>query len=477
MNPTLLPIATTQNPLPSSRQQHVRWAYLAPLFLSACAVQPPQYPNPEADWPKRFHHGVAEVAPANVSSPWLTAAPSLAQLFTAVRAANPEREAALARWAKAAALAEAAQAQAGAVTITANAGVTRSGTGAARTGQASVDATTQAGIDGQWTPDLFGRRAAAARAAALQAEAAHWAAAHLERQLLWQAAQAYLDAIAARAQQAVSERQMAIVAQSRALLDARIAAGLASERERAQLETLAAQLAAQRAQAQAQYAVAVERLVTLTGGGEGPWRDPPPLSADDLLPPPPDPGTPIDLLRRRPDVREVERQLAAAVASALEARAAQYPTFPLTGTLAFAAANPAAMWQMSAASWALAWNLSATLFDGGQLAAEARAADAAVREAAANYRAALVAALGEVEQTLAQLHANDARRHALAAAAQAAERAWQLLDAQYRAGLVDYALVLDAQRTWLSAEAAYQTALATSRNDRLLLEYHLGVPW
>ncbi len=440
-------------------------------------MQPPQYPNPEADWPERYHHGVAEVATTNMSSPWLTAAPTLAQLFAAVRAANPERDAALARWAKAAALAEAAQAQAGGVTVTANAGVARSGTGAARTGQASAGTTTQAGVDWRWTPDLFGGRAAAARAAAFEAEAAHWAAAQLERQLLLQAAQAYLDAIAARAQQAVSERQMAIVAQSRALLDARIAAGLASERERAQLETLAAQLAAQRAQAQAQYAIAVERLVILTGGIARAWRNPPPLPSDELLPAPPDPGTPIDLLRRRPDVREAERRLAAAVASAVDARAAQYPTFPLTGTLAFAAANPATIWQMSAASWALAWNLSATLFDGGRLAAEARAADAAVREAAANYRAALVAALGEVEQTLAQLQANDERRRALAAAAQAAERAWQLMDAQYRAGMVDYALVLDAQRTWLNAEAAYQTALATSRNDRLLLEYRLGVPW
>ena len=446
---------------------------VAALLLAGCAVTPP-LPDTTVTLPERFHYDYAtEAAPGSL---WVAQEPTLVALFAAVRAANPEREAAVARWAQAVALAEAAAAQARGVNVTGTANERRAENSRALVPNAAVTTQWQLGANLQWDPDLFGGAHAAARAAQLRSEAAEWEWQRLERQLLFQAAQAYLDAVAARERLALTARQIESVAESRALIAARVTAGLAGERELAQNEALAAQLRAQEAQQQLQYALAVERLVMLTGGDRAGWGSPPPL-AQPALPDAAPAQLPADAVRRRPEVAKAERQLAAAVADLTRAHAARYPSFPLSGSLLFAAANPAALWQMSAASWSLAWNLSVSLFDSGRLAAEERAAGAAVREAAANYRAAVVAAVADVEQALVQLRDNDARRDALTAAEAAAGRAVRLLDAQYRAGLVDYALVLDAQRTWLAAQQALLDAVATSRSDRLTLEYRLGVPW
>ncbi len=381
----------------------------------------------------------------------------------------------MARWAQAKALAEAAQAQAAGVSAAVTASANRSqASREVRGGLATPVLTqTQAGVTVGWDPDPFGKNHAAARAAALRAEAAEWDVARVERALLLEAARAYFEWLAARERLSLNAMQREVVGRSRELIAARVSAGLASEREAMQVSTLIAQLEAQRAQLTGRLAAAEERLTLVMGGKR--W----PLDASEsaFLPPAVAADLPVDLVRRRPEVQLAERRLAAAIAEATRAEAARYPTLPLAGTLAWAAANPAAMWQMSAAAWTLAANLTFTLFDGGKQAAELDAALAAVREAAANYRQAVLAAVAEVEQAAAALASNDERRAALDAAVAAAERAWQLLSAQYEAGLVDYALVLDAQRTWLAAQEAAREALAQSRSDRLQWEYALGVTW
>jgi NodT family efflux transporter outer membrane factor (OMF) lipoprotein len=424
---------------------------------------------------------VAEPAPDAVRQPLIPSAllvtyPVLRDLFAEVRVANAEREAAVARWAQAKALAEAANAQAGGLTVALSASANRNQASREVRGglPTPVVTQTQVGATVGWDPDLFGKNRAAERAAALRAEAAKWDLARVERALLLEAARAYFEWLAAHERLTLNAAQREVVGRSQELIAARVAAGLASEREAMQVATLIAQLQAQRAQLLGRRAAAEERLALVTGGKRLPLSD---ASASAPLPVPVAADLPVDLVRRRPEVQLAERRLLAAIAEATRAEAARYPSLPLTGTLAWAAANPAAMWQMSAAAWALAANLTLTLFDGGRQAAELDAALAAVREAAANYRQAVLAAVAEVEQAAAALASNDERRVALDAAAAAAERAWQLLSAQYAAGLVDYALVLEAQRTWLTAQEAAREALAQSRSDRLQWEYALGANW
>ncbi|MCX7946406.1 MAG: TolC family protein [Hydrogenophilus sp.] len=402
---------------------------------------------------------------------------ALGKVVAAVRTANPQREAAAARLAQAQALAKAARAE-GLPTVGGNATVGRgTGGGKGRDGGGIGGEQARLGAEWRWSLDLFGAREAAARAAALRAEAAAFEVLQVERELFLEAARAYFEAATATERLNFNRRQQRLADEMVRLVAAKVKAGLASERELAQVQTLAAQLRSQEAQLRGRVEGAQERLVVVTGGDRR-WTEG--VDENALPPPPPPPDaavTPADLLRRRPDVQAAERRLQASLASADERVAARFPSFPLMGSLALAAASPAGWWQASVLSWSWALGLNATLFDGGRLRGEVQAAQAAVEEAVANYRQAVLTAVRACEEALARTHTYYAQMEALQVAAQSAEQAWRLLVAQYRAGLVDFSAVMEAERQWLSAEDGWVEAKGESWAARAELELALGVLW
>jgi NodT family efflux transporter outer membrane factor (OMF) lipoprotein len=169
---------------------------------------------------------------------------------------------------------------------------------------------------------------------------------------------------------------------------------------------------------------------------------------------------PLAVLARRPDVRAAERDLAAATARIGVAKAALYPALRLTGSLGGNGTSIGDISRFSTGS--IIGALSAPIFDGGVIRGRIEQARGAADEALANYRKTVLTALGDVENAMAALANTREREVSLSLAVDQSRAALLYAQSQYRAGLVDFQVLLDAERTLLTS----QDGLATARGDR-----------
>jgi len=476
-----------------------RFRTLAALLIvgscAACAsiTVPPQAPPAPAAF-----RNAAPAAAADLPRWWDGFAdPVLGEIVAKVRRDNLDLEAALARLAQARAQRRAAAADLG-PTVTGSASATRNRT-SAETGFGLTQNQFQVGFDAQWELDVFGGRQAALRAAEAQQTAAAYDLADVLVSATAEAAQSWFDARTAQARLTLLDAQLAVLERSLALAQAKAAAGLVSELDVRQAQTLLAQTRAQRAALAQSRESALNALALLAGEAPGYWHErlthdqppgPPPAATGaeppelaylapwvTRLPPLPASGIPADVLRRRPDVRRSEAQLAAAAAQRDVADAARYPSFPLSGSLGLNALTAGDLWQASARTWSLAFAPLATLFDGGKLSAQLEASEAQLVQSFAAYRKSVLTALGEVENALLTLQEDDRRLDDLRQAADSARASVELALAQYRSGLTDYTVLIDTQRTWLSATDAFVAQQGQNAGDRVRLYKALGGGW
>jgi multidrug efflux system outer membrane protein len=177
-------------------------------------------------------------------------------------------------------------------------------------------------------------------------------------------------------------------------------------------------------------------------------------------------GDPSDLLRRRPDVRAAERELAAATARVGVATADLFPRVNITGFVGFLSGDVGRLFNATSGGDARAWSIAPTLswaaFDFGSVRARLRASDAESDAAAANYAKVVLTALEDTENSLVAYSTRQAQLKSLSEQADASTRAADLAEIQYREGVADFLVLLDAQRTQLDAEesvAQAQTAV------------------
>jgi len=175
-------------------------------------------------------------------------------------------------------------------------------------------------------------------------------------------------------------------------------------------------------------------------------------------------GLPAELLQRRPDVAEAERQMAARNAELGIAQTAWFPAIRLTGALGYESSHLADLLRPESMIWTLATSLVQPLFEGGRHRATLARAKASYAEGFAQYRERLLVAFSEVENALGGLRLLGYQGESLQRAEKAAQRAEQLATARYKAGLVVVLEVIDAQRTHLQA----LRNLLSVRNQQLL---------
>ena len=167
-------------------------------------------------------------------------------------------------------------------------------------------------------------------------------------------------------------------------------------------------------------------------------------------------GDPAELLRRRPDVRAAERQLAAATARVGVATADLFPRVNVTGFVGFLSGDVGRLFGTTSGSNARSWSITPTVswaaFDIGSVRARLRASEAQSDAAAANYEKVVLTALEDTENSFVAYSAQQAQLKSLSAQAEASRRAADLAGTQYREGVADFLVLLDAQRTQLDAE-------------------------
>lgn len=188
-------------------------------------------------------------------------------------------------------------------------------------------------------------------------------------------------------------------------------------------------------------------------------------------------GLPSDLLRRRPDIREAERQLAAANAGIGIAVADLFPKFSLTGDVGLQGRriDLAANWDSS--FWTFGPGVTWSVLDSGQILSNIQYQGALTEQAVTAYRKTVLNALLDVQSVLVSYAAEQHRRIALAEAVHENQEAVRLSARRYEQGLTDFLSVLDAERSLFAAQDALVVSNEAVGNDAVALYRALGGGW
>ncbi|HDS1819998.1 TPA: TolC family protein [Pseudomonas putida] len=310
------------------------------------------------------------------------------------------------------------------------------------------------GLDMAWELDLFGRIQRQIEASQAQEAAAAADLQQLQVSLIAELVDAYGQLRGAQLREKIALANLKTQQESRTITETLRDAGVGNELDVVRADARLAGVEATVPQLQAEQARARHRIATLLG------QRPDALSVDlspKALPaiakalPVGDPG---ELLRRRPDIRSAERQLAAATANVGVATADLFPRVSLSGFLGFTAARGSQIGSSAANAWGLGPSITWAAFDLGSVRARLRGAKADAEGALATYEQQVLLALEESANAFSDYDKTQQRLLSLMRQSDASRKAAQLASIRYREGTVDYLVLLDAERERLSAEDA-----------------------
>lgn len=430
---------------------------LLALALAACAVGP-DYKTPDTE-PARLDNSNMQATALDRSrfeSLWWKQFddPVLNQLVQASLQGNRDLRVAFARFKSARAIRDdAANDQLPVVTSRASSEIGK-GQIPGQTDQRVNSERYDLGLDMAWELDLFGRIQRQIEASEAQAAAAQADLQQLQVSLIAELVDAYGQLRGAQLRESIAQANLKTQQQSRTITVTLRDAGVGNELDVVRADARLAGVQATIPQLQAEQARARHRIATLLG------QRPEALSVDlspKALPaiakalPVGDPG---ELLRRRPDVRSAERQLAAATANVGVATADLFPRVSLSGFLGFTAARGSQIGASAANAWALGPSITWAAFDLGSVRARLRGAKADAEGALANYEQQVLLALEESANVFSDYDKTQQRLMSLMRQSEASRKAADLASVRYREGTVDYLVLLDAERERLSAEDA-----------------------
>jgi len=337
--------------------------------------------------------------------------------------------------------------------------------------------TTAGGFEAVWELDIFGRIRREMELARYDTEAAADARNAVLVTVIADVARAYVDLRGLQMRASVLHSAAAALGQGLSITTQRYDRGITNELDvtlaKRELASVEAEIPIVDAEASSgEYAIA-----TLLGAyPEDLVKE---LSAPGMIPSVPanvSAGLPLDLLRRRPDVEEAEREIAAANARIGIATAELFPQFIATGAIGFqqgTAAGPTLGQHIWSAGPGVIW----PLLDFGQLDAQVQIADVRTQAALENYKATIQVAVKQVDSAAARFAAAEQSIGSLADALTASQRAVTLANQRYNRGLTDYLNVIDAEREEYSIEEQYVQTQAALDDQYIELYRNLGGGW
>ncbi|WP_245578867.1 efflux transporter outer membrane subunit [Inquilinus limosus] len=186
---------------------------------------------------------------------------------------------------------------------------------------------------------------------------------------------------------------------------------------------------------------------------------------------------PSKLVEQRPDIRSSEAQLHAASAKIGVAVANMLPQITLSASYGSGANSFGDLFSPGTVAWNLAGKIVQTIFDGGTLLHDKRAAEAGFDQAAAQYRGTVLSAFQDVADALHAIQYDADTLKAQLAAERAAQRSLDIARSQYQAGATTYTTVLTAQTNLLNARLSRIQAQAARLSDTAALYQALGGGW
>jgi NodT family efflux transporter outer membrane factor (OMF) lipoprotein len=450
-----------------------RLALLCCALLAGCAgVGSPSGTSPPfIDLPPRWQN--TEVARASLLTAWWRRFDDaqLSALVDDALRANPSIQSARAAARQARALRDVADGglyPAVSTSLSAN----RNTVDRQRTDGASV------GLDASWEVDIFGSKRSAVHAADASLSASAATLGDVQVSVAAEVALAYVALRNAQQRLLIAQRNLVNQQDTQQIAEWRLQAGLVTTLETEQARAALEQTRATIPLLQTTIDQNAHALAILSGRTPeallatlAPVQAVPQLSSDIAL------SFPADTLRQRADVRAAEYQITAAAERVSTAEAARLPSFKLGGSIGLNALSLVGLADGATVVSSLLASVSLPLFNGGSLAAQVRAQQAALEQAQANYKTSVLGALRDVEDALVALRNDRQRLASLRVAAVAAANAAQLASQRFQSGLVDFQTVLDTQRTQLTTQDAEASARAAVSTDHVRLVKALGGGW
>jgi outer membrane protein, multidrug efflux system len=357
------------------------------------------------------------------------------------------------------------------------------GGGAGSTGASSISIPTDyhsfsAGFDASWELDLFGGVRRGVEAAQAQAEAAEWDARDARVSLAAEIASDYLQMRGYQEQARIAQGEADRQARSLSILQHTAQVGLVPQGNAIRQRTQLAQARAQVAPLEGQARTQMHALAVLVG--EQPEALIGELStARALSPVPPEvpPGLPVDLIRRRPDVRAAERRLAAATAQIGVSVADLYPKITLSAMPQLATAWLGGFFLGKTFQLSASGQASFPIFDFGRRRAQVGISQEQREQAYIAWRQTVLGALRDVEDALVRVDTERTSNLQLRYGVADAQRSLGTVEAQYKVGLSDYTPVLDGQQTLLQTQNSLAQSDVRLRQDLASLYKALGGGW
>jgi multidrug efflux system outer membrane protein len=446
----------------------------AAVVVAGCSLPPP-YHRPEAEVPAAYHGPVHEATARSIAdADWWNVFrdPKLDALIRDALAGNLDLAVVAAQITQAQAQVRAARSP-----IFPHVGGELSGQRGNDTPTFITQNSFLAALALSWESDVWGRYRSATEAARASLLATEEARRGIIASLVSGIAQQYLQLSALRQRLDIVNRTAAAQRDSLRLVKLLAEHGVQSATEVRQAETQVLTTENQLPAIERQLGQAENALSILLGK--------PPQSFDvaatlpaDTLPPAVPPGLPSELLERRPDIRQAEQQLIAANANIGVARAQFFPSISLTGTLGRASEQLAGLVTAHGIDvHALGVAANVPIFQGGALVANEQIAQAQAQQATAQYRRTVLVALQEVSDALIAYDRDAAEVKGNRDRVAVAEEYLRLSNERFRAGVISYLEVLDAQRQLFSAQLDLNAGELSQRLDVVQLYKALGGGW
>ena len=350
--------------------------------------------------------------------------------------------------------------------------------GAPRSGAELEQNLFRTGFDASWEIDVFGGIRRSVEAADATVDSFVEDRRNTLVTLLGDLARNYIDVRGFQQRILVAQANLKAQQETLDLTRVRFQAGLASDLEVAQAEGQLNTTAAQIPTLESLLKQASHRLDVLLGATPGELGDE--LSKElpiPALPPEVLVGLPSELLRRRPDIRRAERQLAAATAQIGAATADLFPKFFLIGAGGLQSISASDWFSGPSRFWTIGPTVRWPIFDAGRIRATIAVRNAQQEQALTIYERTILSAFEDVENSLVNYSREQARHRALRDAAAANRRALEMANELYVRGLADFLNVLENQRSLFASESDLAQSEATMATNLVALYKALGGGW
>ena len=336
----------------------------------------------------------------------------------------------------------------------------------------------QAGFDASWELDVFGGKRRSVEAAKAQVAASEYGRRATLMTLLGDVARNYIEVRGYQRRLVIANENIKAQEEALAITRDRFANGLAPDLDVEQASTLLATTRAEVPTLESSLQASIHRLGVLLGRQPGALSAE--LSKDSPIPAPPPEvpaGLPSELLLRRPDVQQAERQLAAATANIGVAKADLFPKFFLTGSAGFESVSAGDWFSGASKFWSIGPTMQWRIFDAGRIRANIKVQNARQQQALAAYEQTVLTAFEDVENGLVSYAKEQVRRRSLEDAAMSIEKSLQLANRLYANGLTDFLHVLDSERSLYQNQDQLVQSERTVSANLISLYKALGGGW